>query len=120
MAIIACGASVLTTIAAATIAMVASVPLTPILSSPTLTPGFNNMLPALFGGLVAQTIFKKKKNALLYLIPLAVCLILRYFTGINAAYYLLICVVVGGFAFYLFDYRLGQKPATVDPADVDR
>lgn len=109
MAIIACGGSVLVTIASATIAMVASVPLTPILSSPALAPGFNNMLPALFGGLVAQTILKKKKDFLLYLIPLAVCLFLRYFTSIPTSYYLLISVIIGAIVFYFLDYKFGAK-----------
>lgn len=117
MAIIACGSSVLVTIASATIAMVASVPLTPILSSPVLAPGFNNMLPALFGGLVAQTILKKKKDFMLYLIPLAGCLFLRYFTSIPTSYYLLISVIVGGIVFYFFDYRFGPKTEEVNISD---
>lgn len=115
MAIIACGSSVLVTIASATIAMVASVPLTPILSSPALTPGFNNMLPALFGGLVAQTVLtKKKKDFLLYLIPLAACLFLRYFTGIPTSYFLLISVIVGGIVYYFLDYKIGAKAEEAD------
>jgi len=118
MAIIACGASVLVTIASATIAMVASVPLTPILSSPVLKPGFDNMLPALFGGLVAQTILKKKKHAILYLIPLAACLVMRYFTPIPAAYYLLITVIVGAATFFFLDYKTGKGDSDVNVADV--
>lgn len=118
MAIIACGASILVTIASATIAMVASVPLTPILSSPILEPGFNNMLPALFGGLVAQTVLtKRRKDFMLYLIPLAVVLFLRYFTSIQTSFHLLIAVIVGGIVYFFFDYKSGSKTDEASVSD---
>ncbi len=109
MAIIACGASNITTIVLLLFGLLFSVPLKPVLENEALQPAFNFALPALFGGLVAQSIIKSKKQVALYLIPLAVCLVFAYFTALNAAYYMLITVAVGALVFYLFDYRLGNK-----------
>ncbi len=109
MAIIACGASNITTIVLLVLGLLFSVPLKPVLENEALQPAFNFALPALFGGLVAQSILKSKKQVALYLIPLVICLVFAYFTGVNAAYYMLITVAIGALAFYLFDYRLDGK-----------
>ena len=109
MAIIACGASNFTTIIILAIGLVLSVPLQPILTAPALQPAFNYAIPALFGGLVAQSVFKSKKSFLLYLIPLAVSLFFCYFTTVNAAYYMLIAVAVGALVYYFLDYKPSKK-----------
>lgn len=108
MAIIACGASNITTMLLLFVGILAYVPLTPILNSEALQPAFNMALPALFGGLVAQRVLKSKKQFALWLIPLAVCLFFCYCTKVNSAYYMLISVALGALLFYLFDYK---KPA---------
>ncbi len=51
MAIIACGASNITTIVLLFLGMLFSVPLKPILQNESLQPAFNLAIPALFGGL---------------------------------------------------------------------
>ena len=52
------------------------VPLTPVLESPTLTPAFNNVLPALFGALGVVYISKNWKIAIA---PICLMLILFFF-----------------------------------------
>ena len=73
-----------------------AVPLKPVLEAPALKPAFDYAVPAIFGGLVAQTIFKNKTDAVLYLIPLAVTLFLTYCTSLNSAYFMLIVIVLSG------------------------
>lgn len=109
MAMIACGASNITTIVLLVIGLLFSVPLRPVLNAEVLQPAFNFALPALFGGLVAQSILKGKKQVGLFLIPLAVCLLFCYFTTVNSAYYMLITVAVSALVFYMFDYRLSAN-----------
>ena len=109
MAIIACGASNITTIVLLCLGMLFSVPLKPILQNESLQPAFNFAIPALFGGLVAQSIIKSKKQIGLYLIPLAVCLAFCYLTKVEAAYYMLVTVALGALVFYLFDYKIQNK-----------
>lgn len=106
MAIIACGASNITTLLILFLGVLFIVPLTPILQAEALQPAFNYALPALFGGLAAQSILKGKKQVALYAITLLICLALFRFTAINAAYCMLITVGVGALVFYLFDYKL--------------
>lgn len=108
LAIIACGASVITTVAVIAIGVVVAAPLEPVLNLPGIQPAFNYVVPALFGGLVAQTILKGKKQFLLYLIPLAVCLFFCYFTSVNSAYYMLIAIAISG-AVHVLDYRRGKE-----------
>ncbi len=103
-----CGASVITTVAVIDIGVVVAAPLEPVLNLPAIQPAFNYVVPALFGGLVAQTILKGKKQFLLYLIPLAVCLFFCYFTSVNTAYYMLIAIAISG-AVHVLDYRRGKE-----------
>lgn len=108
MAIIACGASNFTTIIVLAIGVVLSVPLQPILNSPTLQPAFNFAVPALFGGLTAQSICKSKKS-FLYALPCVLSsLLFCYFTSISAAYYMLITIILG-VVIYVIDYKNGKK-----------
>lgn len=108
LAIIACGASVITTVAVIAIGVVIAAPLEPVLNLPAIQPAFNYVVPALFGGLVAQTILKGKKQFLLYLIPLAICLFFCYFTSVNSAYYMLIAIAISGIV-HVLDYRRGKE-----------
>ena len=108
LAIIACGASVITTVAVIAIGVVIAAPLAPVLNLPAIQPAFNYVVPALFGGLVAQTILKGKKQFLLYLIPLAICLFFCYFTSVNSAYYMLIAIAISGIV-HVLDYRRGKE-----------
>lgn len=94
LAIIACGASVITSIVIVALGVVVSGPLTPIIQAPVLQPAFDYVVPALFGGLVAQTVIKGKKEIFHYLIPLAVCLFFCYCTKVASAYYMLIVIAV--------------------------
>ena len=109
MAIIACGASNLTTLVLLFLGLLLSVPLQPVLTNPTLQPAFDYALPALFGGLVAQSVLKSKGQFFLFLIPLIVCVACALFTSIPTAFYMLITVGVGAFVFYLFGYKLRKK-----------
>ncbi len=111
MSIIACGASNITTVVVLFFGMLLAVPLSPVLNNEALQPAFNYALPALFGGLIAQTILKRGKQTALFMIPLAVCLFFCYFTQVNSAYYMLITVAVSALVFYLFDYKNEKKPA---------
>lgn len=104
LAIIACGASVITTVLVIGLGVVVAAPLEPVLSLPAIQPAFDYVVPALFGGLVAQTILKGKKQFLLYLVPLAICLFFCYFTTVNSAYYMLIAIAVSALL-YVLDYR---------------
>lgn len=104
LAIIACGASVITTVLVIGLGVVVAAPLEPVLSLPAIQPAFDYVVPALFGGLVAQTILKGKKQFLLYLVPLAICLFFCYFTTVNSAYYMLIAIAVSALL-YVLEYR---------------
>lgn len=104
IAIIACGASIITTVSIMALGVVMALPLQPILEAPVLKPAFDFVIPAIFGGLVAQTIFKCKKDALLYLFPLAICLFFCYFTNINGSYYMLIGIAAS-VGIYIASYK---------------
>lgn len=110
MAIIACGASNFTTIIILVFGVLLSIPLQPILTAPVLQPAFNFAIPALFGGLTAQSIFKNKKN-MIYSIPCIICSALFcYFTTISAAYYMLVTIVLG-VVIFVVDYKAERKKA---------
>ena len=108
VAIIACGASVITSIVIVALGVVVSGPLTPIIQAPVLQPAFDYVVPALFGGLVAQTVIKGKKEIFHYLIPLAVCLFFCYCTKVASAYYMLIVIAVSA-AVAVMDYLKTEK-----------
>lgn len=108
LAIIACGASVITSVVVIALGVVVATPLSPILNAPVLQPAFDYVVPALFGGLVAQTVMKGKKQFLFYLIPLAICLFFCYCTTMNSAYYMLIAIAVSA-AIWVADYKIGSK-----------
>lgn len=108
LAIIACGASVITSIVIVALGVLVSAPLAPIIQAPVLAPAFDYVVPALFGGLVAQTVMKSKKDIVYYLIPLAVCLFFCYFTSVNSAYYMLAAIAVSAFV-YVADYKHSEK-----------
>lgn len=108
MAIIACGASIITTVVIVALGVVIAAPLAPVLSSPVIQPAFDYVVPALFGGLVAQTILKVKKQFLYFLAPLAICLFFCYFTAVNSAYYMLFAIAVS-VVIYVVDYKSGAK-----------
>jgi len=66
------------------------------------------VVPALFGGLVAQTILKGKKPFLFYLVPVAICLFFCYCTKVSSAYYMLLAIFVSA-VIYVADYNRGKK-----------
>ena len=112
MAIIACGASNLTTTVIILIGLVLSVPLEPILTAPELQPSFNMALPALFGGLCAQTLLKKSRREwAMWLIPLAAALFFTYVVPINSAYMMLIATLTGAVVWYFGKYKLDAARA---------
>lgn len=104
LAILACAGSVVTSIAVLAIGVVLAVPLQPVLSNPTLKPAFDYVLPALFGGLVAQSVLKGKKEIAVWVGCVALCFFLMK-TGLGAAYYMLITIAVGAGAYYLIAYK---------------
>lgn len=108
MAIIACGASIITTVLVVAIGVVIAVPLAPVLRSPIIKPAFDYVVPALFGGLVAQTVMKGKKQFLYFLVPLAICLFFCYFTTMNSAYYMLIAIAFS-VVIYILDWKNEKK-----------
>ncbi len=108
MAIIVCGASIITSIAVLALGVVLAVPLQPVLEMEELQPAFTYVVPALFGGLVAQTVLKGAKKFVLWLIPLAICLYCCYFTTMNSAYYMLIAIAVSAVLF-IADYKRNSK-----------
>ena len=57
ISLIACGASSITVIVIVALGVLLAVPLKPVLEAPALKPAFDYAVPAIFGGLVAQTIF---------------------------------------------------------------
>ena len=101
LAIIACGASNLTTVLLILIGMLLSVPLYPVLTAPALQPAFNMALPALFGGICAQNVFKKKPlEWALWLIPLGFALFFTYIVKISAAYMMFIVTIIGAVVWF--------------------
>ena len=92
LAIIACGASIIISVVIIAIGVIIAAPLAPVLQSPVIQPAFDYVVPALFGGLVAQTVLKGKRQFLYFLAPLAICLFFCYFTAVNSAYYMLIAI----------------------------
>lgn len=108
MAIIVCGASIITSVAVLALGVVLAVPLKPVLELESLQPAFNYVVPALFGGLVAQTVLKSTKKFLMWLIPLAICLYCSYFTTMNSAYYMFIAIAASTVMF-IADYKRGKK-----------
>lgn len=77
---IAIAASSIVTTLIILIGVIAIVPLRPVLESPALKPAFDNILPALFGGLGAYWISKQWKLAL---VPLAVVILVSIFVNLD-------------------------------------
>lgn len=108
MAIIVCGASIITTVVIVGAGVIVAVPLKPVLELQALQPAFKYVVPAIFGGLVAQTILKTAKSILFFVISVVVCLGFSYFTKINSAYYMLAIIVISS-ALYILDYYNTKK-----------
>ena len=104
MAIIVCGASIITTVAIVGVGVLLALPLKPFLELPALQPAFKYVVPAIFGGLVAQTILKNVKSVTFYIICVAVCLFFALGTKMNSAYYMLIIIALSS-ALYIFNYK---------------
>lgn len=100
LAIIACAGSVVTSILVLFVGMLAAQPLQPVLNSEVLKPAFSYVLPALFGGLVAQSVLKGKKEIAIWAALVAVCLFFAKCTSIGGAYYMLITVALGAVIYY--------------------
>ncbi len=105
LAILACAGSVITSILVLLVGMLLATPLQPVLNSPTLKPAFDYVLPALFGGLVAQSVLKGKKEIALWILCAAVCMFCAKCTKIGGAYYMLITVALGALVYYLIAYK---------------
>lgn len=118
LAIIACGASVIITVVIVVLGVVIAAPLAPVLESEALKPAFDYVVPALFGGLVAQTVLKGKKQFLYFLVPLAICLFFCYFTTVNSAYYMLIAIAVS-VVIYVLDFNNTKKKEEAEAGKAD-
>ncbi len=79
---IAVAVSTMVTTVIIIVGMIAIVPLTPLLSAPALAPAFDNILPALFGGLGVYWMIKQWKLALA---PLIVAVAVTPFIEVNVA-----------------------------------
>lgn len=104
MAIIVCGSSIITTVIVLAVGIFLAVPLQPVLEHPAIQPAFNYVVPAIFGGLVAQTVLKSCKSVFFFIISVAMCLFFCFCTSINSAYYMLIIIAVS-IALYIWDYK---------------
>lgn len=82
IATISVAASALVTELMILITVLAIRPLTPILSSPALAPAFDNILPALFGGLGVYWISKQWKISI---VPLTISIVLSFIFNINVS-----------------------------------
>ncbi|MEL7647111.1 MAG: hypothetical protein AAGU76_03415 [Sedimentibacter sp.] len=90
VSLVAVGTSTLTVTIVIIIGMLLSTQLAPILNSPVLKPGFNNLLPSIFGALAVGSIMGKVKY---FITPFIVALFFAKFTHISSAYYMLIAIV---------------------------
>lgn len=104
MAIIVCGASIITTVVIVGVGVIIAVPLRPVLELPVLQPAFQYVVPAIFGGLVAQTILKTTKSVAFFIVSVAVCLFFTYYTKLNSAYYMLLIIALSS-TLYILDYK---------------
>lgn len=81
VSMVAVGTSAITATALIIISLIFLEPLEPILSNPALTPAFNNVLPALFGGLAAMWILPNFKFSI---VPFSLAFIMGIFLGISS------------------------------------
>ena len=72
VAVLSVGVSSLTTMLIIILGMFALTPIIPYLSDPVLSPGFNNIMPALMGGMLAPYFFNKDR--VVTIVPVAVAL----------------------------------------------
>ena len=94
VAIIACGSSIIMSTIAVMVGLVFYKPLTPVMTSEFLAPGFNKVIPALLGGLNAQTVLKNSRSFLLFLLSLVINFTLGKLTGWNKAYIMMIAMAL--------------------------
>lgn len=106
LAIIACAGSVITSIIVLALGVLAAIPLQPILNSEVLQPAFKYVMPALFGGLVAQSVLKGKKECALWIGLAAICLFCAKCTPLTGAYYMLLVVALGALFYWVIEYKL--------------
>lgn len=104
MAIIVCGASIITTLLIVAIGVFLAFPLQPLLEHPVIQPAFNYVVPAIYGGLVAQTVLKSCKSIMFFIISVVTCLFFCFYTTINSAYYMLLIIVLS-IILYIVDYK---------------
>lgn len=89
------------------IGVIALTPLTPILNSPTLKPGFQSAFVALFGALAYKYFMKDLK---LVPLPLVLTLILEFALGIGTTVLIPISAVLSTlFAYYMFKRSMKAK-----------
>ena len=91
VSLVAVGTSALTATIVIIIGISFAGVLSPVLSQPVLKPGFDNVLPAVFGAICVTSIWGKWKYLVL---PFIVSMIFVHFTGVSQAYYMLIAIVV--------------------------
>ena len=115
VAIIACGSSIIMSTIAVMVGLVFYKPLTPVMTSEFLAPGFNKVIPALLGGLNAQTVLKNSRSFLLFLLSLVINFTLGKLTGWNAAYIMLLAMAIVVVIAY-FDYKNTKKKADAKAA----
>ncbi len=99
MAIVVCGGSVITTISIVALGVLIAAPLRPILEAPFLQPAFKYVVPAIFGGLVAQTVLKNVKSFVLFILATLFCLFFAKMTKMNSAYYMLLTIALSAFLY---------------------
>lgn len=91
VSLVAIGTSALTVTSIVIIGVLLSGPITPILMSPLLKPGFDNIMPALFGALTGGMMFGQVRY---FVIPMAASLFFIYCTHIPMAYFMLLVIAI--------------------------
>lgn len=98
ISMIAVGVSTLTVIIVILISILLLKLISPLISSPALKPAFDNVMPALIGGLAGMVLSSKSKIKLA-IIPLIISFIGMYLLGLSSGYILpvslIIAIVVG-------------------------
>ena len=102
VSLVAVGTSSITVMVMIVLGIVLAAPLYPILSSPTLKPAFDNVVPALMGALLGTNMFGKTKY---YIAPMIVALVFGRLISkpLSMAYYMLIAIVVALVVGFLID-----------------
>jgi len=109
VSLVAVGVASLTVCTLIILGIILAIPLTPVLNSPVLAPGFSNIVPALMGALLGMTLFGQ--GIKYFVVPFIGALICAKLTPISSTYYMIIAIVISVIAGYIMYKRSEQKAA---------